>query len=174
MVAQRQPDGALGGSDPGSAFAAFYARDFAAIALIAGTTAGDRSSGEDIAQEAFNRAHREWDRIAAFDKPGAWVRRVAINLALTRRRSIGREAKAVLRLGGRLRPTVDDHRHGDPAVWAAVRELPPRQRAAVALHYFEDRPVAEIAELLDCTRSTATSHLHKARARLVDLLGDER
>lgn len=173
-MAKREPDSTIDVPPVNADFAVFYTREFASIALIAGTTAGDRSSGEDIAQEAFNRAHRDWDRIAGFDKPGAWVRRVAINLALTRRRSIGREARAVLRLGGRLRPTVDDHRHGDPAVWEAVGQLPPQQRAAIALHYFEDRPVAEIADLLGCTRSTATSHLHKARTRLADLLGGAR
>jgi len=171
MVRSRLPDEATFELVNDADFAAFFAREFSSIALISGTTAGDRSSGEDIAQEAFNRAHREWERIGAFDKPGAWVRRVAINLALTRRRSIGREARAILRLGGGLRTTVDDHRHGDPQVWQAVKTLPPQQRAAIALHYFEDRPVIEIADLLGCSRSTATSHLHKARTRLAELLG---
>ena len=50
---------------------------------------------EEIAQEALLRAHREWDRIARYDKPGAWVRRVTINLATSsRRRRRQRAARA--------------------------------------------------------------------------------
>ncbi|MBA2634710.1 MAG: sigma-70 family RNA polymerase sigma factor [Chloroflexi bacterium] len=49
--------------------------------------------------------------------------------------------------------------------------MPPRQRAVVALFYYEDRPLTEIAELLGCSHSTAKVHLFKARRRLAGLLG---
>jgi RNA polymerase sigma-70 factor (ECF subfamily) len=55
-------------------------------------------------------------------------------------------------------------------VWAAVAQLPPQQRAAIALHYLEDRSVADIAEILECTPSTAKNHLHKGRTRLAQVL----
>lgn len=148
-------------------FVAFYDREFVAIALIAGTTVGDRVRGEDIAQEAFTRANARWQELASYDRPGAWVRRVAINLALDGRRRDRNEARAVERLG---HEPVRETRAGDPAVWAAVDALPPRQRAVTVLHYFEDRSVAEIADLLDISESGTTSHLHKARASLARLL----
>jgi RNA polymerase sigma-70 factor (ECF subfamily) len=44
---------------------------------------------------------------------------------------------------------------------------------AVVLHYFEDRPVAEIADVLGCAPATARVHLHKARPRLASLLHEE-
>lgn len=47
------------------------------------------------------------------------------------------------------------------------------QRTAVVLFYFEDRPVAEIADLLGCAPATARVHLHKARRRLAATLGGE-
>jgi RNA polymerase sigma factor (sigma-70 family) len=47
------------------------------------------------------------------------------------------------------------------------------QRAAVVLFYFEDRPVSEVAEILDCSTSTAKVHLHKARKKLAELLTGE-
>lgn len=156
-------------------FNAFYRAQFASIATVAGTTTGERSSGEDIAQEAFQKAHDDWPRVSQLDKPGAWVRRVAINLALSRRRRRGIELNALTRLGssrhGPTRPP-GDRRH--PEVWDAVAKLPPRQRAVIALHYHEGHSVAQIADLLDCSVSAATSNLHKARTRLADLLGDER
>lgn len=149
-------------------FEIFFNREFSAIAVIAGTIAGSRAAGEDIAQEALSRAASRWGELSGFDRPGAWVRRVAINLAIDGQRRLGRETAAVARLD--VRPHTDDHRSGDPMVWAAVDALPPRQRAVVVLHYFEDRPVAEIAELLDITVSGTTSHLHKARTTLASLL----
>jgi len=160
-------------NDPGSTgaergFNAFYRDQFASIALIAGTTAGDRSSGEDIAQEAFSKAHGDWGRVSRLDKPGAWVRRVAINLALSRRRRLQTESRVLRRIGMRVEPSPRSH----PDIWDAVNELPPRQRAVVALHYHEGHSVVEIAELLDCSVSAATSNLHKARTRLAVLLGD--
>lgn len=160
---------------PIESFASFYEREFAAIAFVAGTTAGDRASGEDIAQEAFTRASTEWNRVSGLDKPGAWVRRVAINLALNRRRRGIRESRALGVLGGmRQTEAASEVRRGDPEVWQAVNQLPPRQRAVIVLHYHEGQPIAAIAEILDCSPSAATSNLHKARTRLADLLGDER
>jgi RNA polymerase sigma-70 factor (ECF subfamily) len=61
----------------------------------------------------------------------------------------------------------------DLDVLDAVRRLPGMQRAAVTLFYFEDRSVAEIADLLGCAEPTARVHLHRARKRLAELLADE-
>jgi RNA polymerase sigma-70 factor (ECF subfamily) len=58
----------------------------------------------------------------------------------------------------------------DVDVIAAVGHLPRAQRAAIVLHYYEDRPVAEIAQLLGCSESTARVHLHRGRRRLAALL----
>ena len=62
----------------------------------------------------------------------------------------------------------------DHELWSAVGSLPGRQRAAVVLHYLEDRPVREIAEILGCSQSTAKVHLHKARTNLSQRLNRER
>ena len=151
-------------ADPPS-FADFYRREYPHLAVLATAVSGDPASGEDLAQEALTRAERRWDRISGYDRPGAWARRVTINLATSRRRRLRSEARALLRLGP-PDPASAVTLHGDPAVWAAVAELPPRQRAVVTLHYLEDRPVAEIAETLGISVSATTSNLHKARRRL--------
>lgn len=158
------------GESFGGDFPAFYRAQFASIATIAGTTTGDRSVGEDIAQEAFQRALDDWPAISSLDRPGAWVRRVAINLALNGRRRRGAELRALGRLSQREPETEQRYRD----VWDAVAKLPTRQRAVIALHYHEGHSVNEIAELLGCSVSAATSNLHKARTRLADLLGDDR
>ena len=58
-------------------------------------------------------------------------------------------------------------------VLAAVRELSPKERAVVVLFYFDDRPVAEIAEILDCSESAAAMRLKRARERLAVALSEE-
>src|SRR5262249_54534538 len=60
----------------------------------------------------------------------------------------------------------------DPELRAALLALPPMQRAVVVLFYLEDRPMEEVADLLDCRPSTGFVHLHRARRRLADLLSE--
>jgi RNA polymerase sigma factor (sigma-70 family) len=60
----------------------------------------------------------------------------------------------------------------DAELLASLRRLSPAQRAAIVLHYFEDRPVSEVADLLGCKPATASVHLHRARVRLAELLGE--
>lgn len=154
------------------AFRAFYEAEFGSIAVVAGAIVGNRMAGEDIAQEALTRASEQWDVVGQYDKPGAWVRRVAINLALNGKRRRANEQSMLQRLIGGS-PTVTETRSGDPEVWDAIRQLPPRQRAAVALHYLEDRPVAEVAEIMEIAVSTTTTNLQKARTNLARILGDQ-
>ena len=142
------------------------------MVTIAESIVGDNSAAEDLAQEALSRAHDRWETISKYDKPGAWVRRVTINLALSTRRRIQREAKALLTSRRQLAPT--EHADVIPElsgpVWEALESLSPRQRAVVALFYLEDRPVDEIAELCEMSVSATTSHLSVARRRLKTLL----
>lgn len=149
----------------------FYRRELPAMVALAAAVTGSTIAAEDIAQDALVRAYRRWDRLASYDKPGAWVRRVTINLALSTRKRAATELKARLRLGPEptLSPAPADH----DDLWAAVRQLPGQQRAAIALHYLEDRPVAEIADILDCAENTAKVHLHRGRQALAELLGPE-
>lgn len=149
----------------------FYRRELPAMAALAAAVTGSHVAAEDIAQEALVRAYRRWDTVGAYDKPGAWLRRVTINLALSARKRAATELKARLRLGPQTALSPAPAIHDE--VWAAVRKLPGRQRAAVALHYLEDRPVAEIAEILDIAEGTAKVHLHRGRASLAELLDPE-
>ncbi len=152
-------------------FGAFYAREFIAMVSLASSVSGDMSVAEDLAQEAFHKASDRWDDLSTYDKPGTWVRRVVINLALNRKRRLAREAAALLRLEPAVTACLPTE--PDSEVWEAVAKLPGKQRAAVALFYQEDRSAAEIAEILECTESTARAHLFKARATLARLLGED-
>lgn len=151
-------------------FADFYADEVQAVVGLAIALTGDRGAGEEVAQEAFTRAYRDWERIATYDDPGAWVRRVVANLSVSRWRRRRSERRAVTRLRSRAATAEAAFHPVDHAFWAAVRSLPRDQALAVGLFYIEDRSVADIAACMDRPENTVKSLLHRARARLAELL----
>ena len=94
------------------------------MVAVAFAISGSSVAAEDIAQEAMVRAHRRWDQISQYDKPGAWVRRVTINLARSAFRRNALELRARLRLGRRLDP-IPEPAAEDMRIWKAVSLLPP-------------------------------------------------
>lgn len=150
-------------------FESFYRREYAGVATVAMVLSRNPAVAEDLAQEAFLRADRRWDEVGLYDRPEAWVRRVVINLAVSRFRRLRAEAKAFSRLG-LPRSEVLDLTPEDQHFWAAVRRLPTRQAQVVALHYLEDRSVTDIASLLGVSEGSVKTHLHRARRTLTDKL----
>src|SRR2546428_3577384 len=119
---------------------------------------------EDLVQEAFLKALRKWDRTAAPETFYPWVQTTLTRLHLNAIRRAFRERRAYERLGA-----DDVHRDPDPAdpgVMRALASLPPRQRAATVLRYYEDLPVAEIADRMGAAEGTIKALLHQARQRL--------
>lgn len=162
--------GANAMGDAEAEFTWFFRAEFPRVVRTVFLIVRDQARAEEVAQEAFLQLFDRWSKISRYERPDAWVRRVAIRLAgrLARRDRM----RAVLET--RFRPPAAEPPFNQPAddVLRAVRQLPPKQRAAVILFYFEDRPVAEIADLLGCTPSTARVHLHKARQRLASALNE--
>ena len=145
-----------------------FSAEFPAVMRTVFLILHELDDAEDITQDAFVQLLKNWKKVSRYDRPGAWVRRVAIRLAME---SLRRE-----RLRSRLERTTDPPRGHGPAetdvLWA-IRELPGKQRAAIVLFYFEDRPTAEIADILGCEESTARVHLQRARKHLADVLREE-
>jgi RNA polymerase sigma-70 factor (sigma-E family) len=147
-------------------FEYFYLQEYPGVVALAYALSGSRTGAEDIAQEAFLRAYRDWDRVGSYEHQAAWVRRVAANLATSglRRRLV--ETRALIRLAGRWEPAVDPMPAENAEFWAAVRALPSRQAQAVALYYLEDRSIQQTAAVLGCAEGTVKAHLAKARRAL--------
>lgn len=150
----------------------FYRAEFASMVALAQSICGDRAAGEDVAQEAMAKAHQHWGRIANYERPGGWLRRVTINVAISRRRRLRRELSTLRRRALERRPEEVHDPGRDDELWDAVQRLPPRQRSVVALFYQQGHSTREIASILDCSVSTATSHLSEARKRLALELGE--
>jgi len=129
---------------------------------------GNAGEAEDLVQEAFVRAYAAGSRFTRVDNPEAWLRTTAVNL----HRNRWRKMRNFSRIRHRLeQPTdlsgLDEH----IAVIAALRSLPPSQREALALYYFADLPVGEIATTLGCAVGTVKSRLKRGRDALATTLG---
>jgi RNA polymerase sigma-70 factor (ECF subfamily) len=155
-----------------SSFEAFYSSQVRAVTALAYALTGNWTVAEDLAQEAFARAFRDWKRVETFTRRDSWVKTVAANLATSRVRRLAAEGRALTRLRSRgesadaaaLPPDVE-------AFLAAVRSLPRRQAQAAVLRYVDDLPVAEVAKAMECSEGTVKAHLHGARRRLLAQLG---
>lgn len=153
-------------------FEEFVREEYGAVLALVIAVHGAADS-EDIVQEAFIRAQREWTRLADAEFRSLWVRRVALNLAVSRLRRLRSESKAVLRLAWRREPSgMTLLPEPSSEVWDQVRRLPKRQAQVIALHYLEDRSVADIARLLVVAEGTVRALLHQGRASLASALGE--
>jgi RNA polymerase sigma-70 factor (ECF subfamily) len=160
------------GSSPEEAFDAFVKEKYGVVMGTINVIVGNRATAEDLAQEAFAKAYLSWSKLWPDGNPGGWVYRVATNLALSWRRRAGREIRAVQRLVRRTDHSVmqaDFH----PELHRAVAALPPRQRAAVALHYVLGLSMEEAASAMKCAPGTVKSLLFSARGRLRTELGED-
>lgn len=146
-------------------FDSFYESEYRSVLGLAYVLSGRPGVAEDLTQDAFTEAHRRWADISLYDKPGAWVRRVLVNKASSRTRRMISETKALTRVGSRRAEVAELHERSEE-IWAAVRALPTRQAQAVALRYWDDMSLGQIAEILDCGQETVKTHLKRGRATL--------
>jgi RNA polymerase sigma-70 factor (sigma-E family) len=138
----------------------------------------DLAEAEDLVQECLLRVARRWPRVRKMDHPTAYARTVLVHLALdegkhrTRRRAELAEAatvpldrhqdEAALRVLGRVEASAD--------LMQALAELPPRQRVALVLRYFEDLSEADAAEAMGCSVGTVKSTTSRALERLREIV----
>lgn len=156
------PDVISGGGEDFSAFA--VSRWPGLVRLAFGLT-GDRWAAEDLAQATLTRAYVAWRRVSRADDPDAYLRRILVNTSNRRFRR-----RRVTEQPGDLPETAvagpADLISDRAALLAALRELPPRQRAVVVLRYWEDLTDAQIAVTLGCSPGTVRSQLSRALAKL--------
>src|SRR5262245_18146002 len=143
-----------------------------ALPRFAFLVTGSAHDAPDLVQEALVRAYPRWATLVREDTAEAYVRRSIINASISRWRKTRRTIAVA---DPELLPhdTGADHAESTAdadEAWRLCLELPPAQRAAVVLRFYEDLTYAQIALILDCTEATARSHVHRAvgslRARL--------
>lgn len=124
---------------------------------------GDPQLAEDATQAALIKVFRKWGQIK---HPRAYARRAVLTECIDRQRRLGREDLAVdeaifdTRRGGQDDPV--EAWNIREALWRGVLALPPRQRAVLALRYFECLPDDEISTTLGIRMSTVRSTAARA------------
>jgi RNA polymerase sigma-70 factor (sigma-E family) len=141
-----------------------------AVLRYATALTGSPALAEDVVQEALVRAQLKWKRVAAADRPEAYLRRMVLNEYLGwRRRRSSRDVSTGPDRMEALTPLVADHAtaHGDAdQLRRALATLPRRQRAVLVLRFYEGLSDAEIAADLGCSTGTVRSHASRALATL--------
>jgi RNA polymerase sigma-70 factor (sigma-E family) len=150
-------------------FEQFVAARLALLLRYATVVSCDPHLAEDIVQEVLLRVQPRWARIVRLARPEAYVKRMVLNEFLSWRR---RRAAREVPLSHAGLDTVAAA--GDPTGGIGVRDelvrriaaLPPKQRAVIALRYYEGLADSEIAVLLDCREVTVRSQASRALATL--------
>lgn len=131
----------------------------------------DRADAEDVAQDAFIRAHKHLDKFDLERSLRPWLLSIVANLARNRRRSLGRYWAAIQKYVWSEPPpateadfTTQFNRAHD--LWLAVRRLRPPEQEIIYLRFFLDLTVAEAAATLEVAPGTVKSRLNRALQQL--------
>jgi RNA polymerase sigma-70 factor (ECF subfamily) len=145
----------------------FKRRVFALAARIAGA-----SDAEEVVQEVFVRVFRGLAKFRGDSALSTWIYRLSVNAALSHverrpRRTEGEDALAFV--------PAQEPAPRDPGLAERLKDalaaLPAGYRAVLVLHDVEGLSHEEVADILGCRIGTSKSQLHKARARMRELLG---
>lgn len=148
-----------------------------ALLRLAYAVVGDHQLAQDLLQEALVKVYVAWPRLRDPAAGEAYARRTIVTMAISwrRRRSFHEPPSDQL-------PKVSDQDdQGDQGerlathdvLWQQVRGLPPRQRAALVLRYYEDLSEAETADLMGCSTGTVKSQLSAALGKLRERVGTD-
>jgi RNA polymerase sigma-70 factor, ECF subfamily len=148
----------------------FKRRVFSMVARIAGA-----QEAEEVSQEVFMRIYRGLAKFRGDSALDTWVYRLTVNAALShvQRRPHRTEGEDVLANVAALESPTRDPRLA-ARLERALAALPGGYRAVLVLHDVEGLSHEEIADILGCRVGTSKSQLHKARARMRELLGGDR
>ncbi|MFI9269583.1 SigE family RNA polymerase sigma factor [Kitasatospora sp. NPDC052896] len=159
-------------------FASSRARRLFQVAYL---MCGDWHQAQDLVQTTLAKLFAVWGRLQREDRVleiDAYARKALLRTYLSHRR--------LRRSGELVVETVPDRLSGDDGdghergtelrltLVAALRVLPPRNRAAVVLRYLEDYSIEAVAETLGCSASAVKSLNTRSLARLRELLGEDR
>ena len=134
---------------------------------LLGLLVGDRHLAEELAQEALIRACRDWGKVQHLDHPGAWLHRVAVNLAMSSHRRRRAEQRMLRRLHGRDRNSVHDpDAAAAETIRRALQRLPMELRTVIVLRFYADGSVPDTAAALGIPEGTVKTRTRRALAVL--------
>jgi RNA polymerase sigma factor (sigma-70 family) len=130
---------------------------------------GEHHAAEDLYQETVVLIHGNLSRVTRASNPGAYSKRVMVNaFTSSRRRRSSTEVVAEVPYAGREPRDggIESELVERDRLWGLLSHLPPAERAALVLKYYEDLTDREAANLLGCRASTVRANVSRALARL--------
>ena len=151
---------------------ALFDEHYGGLCRLASLLLGDAASAEEAVQDAFLRTYANWWRIRRPERAQWYLRAAVVNQCRSRGRRQSLEDRHYRAMAAQEGEAVaEDTPMGEStAVLAAIQSLPPRQREAVVLRYYQDLAEADIAAVLGCSIGTVKSQLSKARVSLAAAL----
>jgi len=135
---------------------------------------GDQETARDLVQDAFVRVAGRFRHLRQPDGFDAYLRRTIVNLNASRLRRLKVERSSLAREAAYPAVAVPER---DPAVseelWRAILDLPPRQRAAIVLRYYEDLTELQAADILRCSAKALNQLVVRAMKTLRTRIGEE-
>jgi len=142
-----------------------------ALLRLAYVLTGNRADAEDVVQDALSRALPRWSRISTVEDPDAYVRRMVVNAHVSWWRKFRRREVPVETVRDSVMPVGPAAEERD-RLWRACQQLPPDQRVAIVLRFYEDLDYAEIAALTGVREGSVRSRVSRGVAALRHELGD--
>ncbi|MGA8114537.1 MAG: SigE family RNA polymerase sigma factor [Actinocatenispora sp.] len=148
-------------------FEEFVGSRLAALTRLGYLLTGDHQHAEDLVQTALMKTARHWRRVT---DPSAYTQRVMVreNVSRWRRRRFHEQPLDSVRDPATREDTAEEMARRE-LFMVAMRRLTPRQRAVIALRYYEDLSEADTAAVLGCAVGTVKSRTHHALNRLREL-----
>jgi RNA polymerase sigma-70 factor (sigma-E family) len=155
--------------------AELYERHAPGAVRLAYLITGDKERSRDVAQEAFVKVAARFRHLRFPDAFDAYLRRTVINLCTSQFRRERLERAFLEREGSRERDrTTEPPDLGTrDELRQALRRLPPRQRVAVVLRYYEDLSEEDMAEAMRCSVPAARSLLSRGMQTLRSIVERE-
>jgi RNA polymerase sigma-70 factor (sigma-E family) len=150
-------------AEPTPTFAELYRDSHAEMVRLAYLLTGSTEVAQDVVQDAFVSVHRSWSRVR---EPRPYLRRAVVNACTSHHRRVFRDRRSRTRMASGDTPAELEA----DEMFDVLAELPARQRAAVVLRYWHDLDEREIADTLGCRPGTVGSLLHRAIARLREVV----
>lgn len=158
-----------GEDDRARAFAGLAAEHLDGSYRLARAILGPGGEAEDAVHDAFETAWRKWPNLRDRDRFDAWFGRIVVNTCRDRLRRAARRRTEGLdeRLPARdTHATTEDRDELD----RAIARLRPDDQIAIALRYYRDLTIDDVARLMDVRPGTVMSRIHRAQARLRTIL----
>ncbi len=155
-----------------TAFSEFVEARSSSLFHTAYLMVGDHQLAQDLLQEALVKTLIAWPRLRDRGNVDAYTRRIVVTTSISWRRRRSFHERPTGTLPQTIGPDPVEAVVTHDTVIAALLTVPPRQRAAIVLRYYEDLTEAQTADVLGCSVGAVKSQVAAGLKRLREVLGD--